>query len=414
MAPVGYLDLLRRFPDFRRLWLADVASLFGDWLNTLAIYALVAAITDSPLALGLVFIAKLLPSALASPFGGLLVDRFDRRTLMIGADLVRAAIVTCFVLIDADSWVGWIYLLAMAQVMVSAVFQPARSAATPNVVSDDALATANTLGAMTWSVILTVGAGIGGVLVDLLGAHAVFLIDAASYLVSAALIARTVIPQHTEPGTGSRSVRDVLRGIGDGVDYMRAHPGVGWIAFSKALWTVGIGGIYYMFVIIAPTLWPDAPSTAIGILYAAAGLGTGIGPLVARALVPQTRWPVALGCAMCWGGLVYTVFSLLPWGIGIVVLVTLGHCGGGANWVMSTVLLQRRTEDRFRGRVFANEMLILTLTNAATVAVASLVLGPLGVAPRHAILGFALLEVLVGALFALQVLRREAPAAGSA
>ncbi|HSG91609.1 MAG TPA: MFS transporter [Pseudomonadales bacterium] len=414
MQPVGYRELLSRFPDFRRLWLADVASLFGDWLNTLAIYALVAAITDSPLALGLVFIAKLLPSALASPFAGLLVDRFDRRHLMIAADLLRAAIVACFLLIDADSWVGWVYLLAMAQVMVSAVFQPARSAATPNVVSADALSTANALGAITWSTILTVGAGVGGVLVDLLGAHAVFLIDAGTYLISAALIARTVIPQHTDAGTGAGSPSEVLQGIGDGVAYMRRHPGVGRIACAKALWTVGIGAIYYMFVVIAPTLAPDAPSTAIGLLYAAAGLGTGLGPVLARAWLPEARWPVALGAVMCLGGAVYAVFSVLPWGIGIVALVVLAHGGGGANWVMSSVLLQRRTEDRYRGRVFANEMLMLTVTNATTIAVASALLGPLAVEPRHAILAFALLQIGVGASFMGWVRRGEGRAAQAA
>ena len=90
---MGYIELLRAHPHFRRLWLADVASLFGDWLNTLAIFALVRAITDSPAALGIVFIAKLLPSVFAAPFAGLLVDRLDRRRLMIVADLARAVVV---------------------------------------------------------------------------------------------------------------------------------------------------------------------------------------------------------------------------------------------------------------------------------------------------------------------------------
>ncbi|MEE4361271.1 MAG: MFS transporter [Pseudomonadales bacterium] len=416
MKDVGYLALLRRNPNYRRLWAADVASLFGDWCNTIAIYALIAAMTDSPLALGLVFIAKLLPNAIASPFAGLLVDRFDRRRLMIGADLLRAVIVCGFLFIGADDWVGWVYLLAMAQVTVSAVFQPARSAATPNVCTPDELATANALGAITWSTILTVGAGIGGVLTDLLGARNVFLIDAATYLVSAAFLSRTLIPQQTDaPGPGG--VREVLRGIGAGVRYMRGHPSVGRIATAKALWTVGIGAIYYMFVIIAPTLAPEAPSTAIGVLYAAAGLGTGIGPIVVRALVPERLWPQALGIAMVVGGLVYVAFSQLPWVLAVVVLVVLAHSAGGANWVMSAVLLQRRTEDRYRGRVFANEMLMLALVNATTIAAASLVLEVGQLAPRDAVLTFALLQTGVGIGYFLWALaserRRDGPPAGA-
>jgi MFS family permease len=396
---IGYLELLRRNGNFRRLWSADVASLFGDWCNTIAIYALVSSLSDSPLALGLVFLAKLLPSALASPFAGLLVDRVDRRRLMIAADLLRAGIVCGFLFVGPGSWVGWVYLLAMAQVTVGAAFQPARSAATPNVCAPEELATANALGAITWSTILTVGAGIGGVLVDLLGVRAVFAIDAASYLVSAAFLARTVIPQQTEAGTG-RGAADVLRGIADGVGYMRGHPSVGRIALAKALWTVGVGGIYYLFVIIAPTLAPQAPSTAIGLLYAAAGLGTGIGPVLARALLPERLWPLALGAAMAIGGVVYAVFSQLPWALPVIVLVVLAHAAGGANWVMSTVLLQRRTEDRYRGRVFANEMLGLTLVNAATIAAASLALEA-GLDPRTAVLAWAGVQVAVGTAYFL-------------
>lgn len=406
---MGYLEVLRAHPHFRRLWLADVASLFGDWLNTLAIYALVRSITDSPAALGLVFIAKLAPNVFASPFAGLLVDRFDRRRLMIAADLVRAAIVSCFLLLDAGSWVGWVYLLAVAQVTVSAVFAPARSAATPNVVPPEALATANALGAITWSTILTVGAGLGGILVDLLGTQAVFLIDAGTYLVSALLIGRTVIPQSTERGAaGAGAVAAVLRGIGEGVRYMRAHPGVGRIACSKAAWSLGAGAVYYLYVLVAPTIFPEAPSTAIGVVYAAAGLGTGIGPVLARAWLPERLWARNLGFVLAAGGSAYVLFGLLPWELATVALITVAGSAGGANWVMSTVLLQQRTEDRYRGRVFANEMLVLTLCNTVAIAAASLLLEA-GVGIRDTFVTFALAEVCIGLAFAFWLRGGEDP-----
>jgi MFS family permease len=406
---MGYLELLRAHPHFRRLWLADVASLFGDWLNTLAIYALVRSITDSPAALGLVFIAKLAPNVFASPFAGLLVDRFDRRRLMIVADLLRAAIVACFLLLDAGSWVGWVYLLAVAQVAVSAVFQPARSAATPNVVPPEALATANALGAITWSTILAVGAGIGGVLVDLLGTRAVFLIDAGTYLVSALLIGRSVIPQSTVRAAAREgAVAAVLRGIGDGVRYMRVHPAVGRIACAKAAWGLAGGAFQYLYVLVAPTIYPAAPSTAIGLVYVAAGLGTGIGPVLARNLLPERLWPRALGLVMTAGGCVYVAFGLLPWVLPSLLLLTVAASAGGANWVMSTVLLQQRTEDRFRGRVFANEMLVLTLCNAAAIATASLLLEA-GLGVRDAFVSFAVAEVAIGVCFALWLSGERAP-----
>jgi len=395
---MGYLELLRRYPHFRRLWLADVASLTGDWLNTLAIYALIRSMTDSPAALGLVFIAKLLPNVFVSPFAGLLVDRFDRRRLMIAADLIRAAVVCGFMFIGPGDWVGWVYVLAVAQVSVSAVFQPARSAATPNLVPGEALGTANALGAITWPPILVLGAGLGGVPGDIFGARIVFLLDAGTYLVSAVFVARTVIPQATEAGEGG--IAAVLRGIREGVRYMLGHGSIGRIACAKGCWAIGAGAIYFMFTVIAPTLAPETPSTAIGVLYMAAGLGTGLGPVLLRTLIPQQQWPLALGFVMVGGGLAYTAVGLSPWAPPALALVVLATSAGGANWVISTVLLQARSEDRFRGRVFANELLIFTLCNSAAIGAASLLLEA-GVEARTAVISFAAFQVAVGLAFGL-------------
>jgi len=99
-APSGYLQLIRENTAFRRLWAGNVVSLFGDWFNTIALYALILNLTGSEFALGAVFITKMLPMALASPLAGVLVDRFDRRKTMIVADVLRAIIVLGFLVID--------------------------------------------------------------------------------------------------------------------------------------------------------------------------------------------------------------------------------------------------------------------------------------------------------------------------
>jgi len=165
----GYVALVRRNVHFRRLWLGNLISLLGDWFNTIALYTLVSELTGSPFALGGVFLTKLLPWALASPLAGLLVDRFDRRRLMIGADLVRAVIVLGFLLIDEPGEVYLVYVLTTLQVVVTAVFQPAKSASIPNIVRTDELLTANALMSATWSVMLALGAASGGLVTAWLG-----------------------------------------------------------------------------------------------------------------------------------------------------------------------------------------------------------------------------------------------------
>jgi MFS family permease len=89
----GYWPLVTGNRNVRRLWLGTVISLLGDWFNTIALYVLVTELTGSPLALGAVFITKMLPWALSAPLAGVLVDRYDRRRLMIGTDLLRAVVV---------------------------------------------------------------------------------------------------------------------------------------------------------------------------------------------------------------------------------------------------------------------------------------------------------------------------------
>ena len=404
---MGYIELLRAHPHFRRLWLADVASLFGDWLNTLAIFALVRAITDSPAALGIVFIAKLLPSVFAAPFAGLLVDRLDRRRLMIVADLARAVVVCGFLFIDADSPLFWIYALAVLQVAIGTAFQPARTAATPNVVPIEALGTANAWGAITWSTIRVAGAGVGGVLVDLLGVQAVFLIDAGDLRRVRVLHCPCRDSQHTDPAGKGRGAASVVAGIGEGIGYMRREPGVGRVSLAKAVWSFGPGAIFFVLVFIFAAAAPEAPSTAQGLLYMFGGIGTGLGPVLARRLVPEDKRATALGWFIVAGALAYGLFAVLPWTLPALLLVILTSSGGGATWVSSTVLLQERSEDRFRGRVFANEMMAFTLCNALGIGLASLVL-EFG-APEE-VLGSpaALLSALTGWAYVRWIKRGEA------
>ena len=405
----GYWELLRGNVNFRRLWAGNVVSLLGDWFNTIALYTLVSRLTGSPFALGAVFIFKMLPWALASPIAGILVDRYNRRRLMIGSDLLRAVVVLGFLLIDEADEVVWLYGLIALQVVVGAVFIPAKSASIPNITTPRELLTANALMSATWSIMLALGAAAGGFAAEWLGLQAVFILDSLTYLVSAYYIYRTVIPQATEAPAAGPLVRTALREIADGWRRMRAVPRVGRIALAKAVWAIAGGALVYLLTLLGDALVPQALAAGIGILFAARGLGTGIGPVVARAVFKdQRRWPLVLGGCIVFSGICYGAVGLVPWALGLVIgLVVLAHTSSGANWVLATVMLQQRTEDRYRGRVFATEWFLVMLADTISILAASLLLewGVLDL--RLSFLVFALIQILCGLLWIALVVPKE-------
>lgn len=406
--PIGYIALVRTNVNFRRLWLGNVVSLFGDWFNTIALYTLISQLTGSPFALGAVFITKMLPSALASPIAGLLVDRLNRRWVMIGSDLIRAVIVLGFLLIDDPSEVYLIYILTALQVIFGAVFTPAKSASLPNITSPQELLTANALMAATWSTLLALGAAVGGFAVEWLGMDAVFIIDSLTYLVSAYFIFRTTIPQNTEKPSHGPLIQTAMLAIWKGWTHMRQFPHIGRIALAKASWALAGGALVFMLALLGEEIAPEAQAIGIGILFAARGIGTGIGPVVARAVFKdQSHWPTVLGASVAASGAFYMAVGFLPWTYVVVVAVVIAHALSGANWVLSTVLLQQRTEDAYRGRVFATDWLLVMLADTIAILAASTLLESGVIDLRMGFIVFAIAQILCGLLWLVTVVPQE-------
>jgi MFS family permease len=399
--------------NFRRLWGGTVVSLLGDWFNTIALYVLVTELTGSPLALGGVFLTKMLPWALSAPLAGVLVDRYNRRALMIGTDLVRAVLVLGFLLIDQPAEVPWLYVLLAAQVVAGAVFTPAKSASIPNITTPRELLTANALMSATWSTMLAVGAALGGLAVEVVGTHAVFWIDSVTYLVSAVFILGTTIPQDTESAKTSL-VRSAVREIVEGWAHLRKNPRIGRIAFAKATWSIAGGGLVYMLALLGERVAPAALGAGIGVLFMARGIGTGIGPLLTRWLFQDRRqWPTVLGGAIVVCGVCYVVVGVLPWtattlGIALLcVFVVAGHAASAGNWVLSTVMLQKRTADRLRGRVFSTEWLLVMSAESLSILVGSALLEAGWLDLAEAVQAFGLLQVASGLAWLGIVVPRE-------
>src|SRR5688572_2114061 len=213
------LSLLRRNPDFRKLYLASLISLGGDWFLLIALFGLTLDITGSAVSVAVLIASQEVPFFFMSPIGGVLTDRLNRKWLMVVCDVARAFLCLGFLFVNEAGTIWIAYPLLALTSSFAAIFDPASSAALPNLVEPRDLGPANALSGSLWGTMLAVGAGLGGLVAAVLGRDAAFLIDAASFALSGLLIARVRRPfsadRTEEPET------NVIRATVDTIRYAR-------------------------------------------------------------------------------------------------------------------------------------------------------------------------------------------------
>ena len=150
--PVGYIDLLKRNRSFRQLWLGQVVSQMGDWFDTIALYTIILNLTGSGRDVGLLLVARFVPSFFFGPLSGVVADRFSRRTIMIVTDVLRAVVVLGFLFVRRADQLWIIYVLTVLQLGLSTFFEPAKTAVIPSIVNDRELVAANAISSVTWSI----------------------------------------------------------------------------------------------------------------------------------------------------------------------------------------------------------------------------------------------------------------------
>jgi MFS family permease len=363
------LDVVRRNPGYRRIWLSQVVSQAGDWLGRMAVLVVIGRLGGEVAGVGALYggeiAARLLPTSVMSSIAGPLADRLPRRLLMVLADLLRATIVLGLLLIRDPAHLPWLYALVLAQMSVSIFFESARSASVPSTVPARELHEAYALSAATWSTMLSIGSLFGGLLVDWIGTDGVFLVDAVSYVVSALLLIGLRLPPPPKHPAPLR-VMDILtaRELRDGWRHV-CERRLRSIVMAKGAWG-GAGGFLVLLSVTGSQRFatPELPAaTAIGLLFAARGVGTGLGPVLARRWFgssPRVLYrQIVAGFAVGAGG--YLAFSFCASFPAAIACVVLAHCGGSALWVSSTTLWQLQVDDRFRGRIYALEFLAMTL-----------------------------------------------------
>jgi MFS family permease len=373
----SYARLLSGNRNFRRLWSAQVVSEIGDWFYTLAIYNLLLQLTGRAGSVALALVLQVLPQTLIGPTAGVVNDRLRRKQVMIASDIGRTLIVLCMLLIRSKDKVWLVYPLLMAETLLVAFFEPARNAVIPNIVPREDVVVANTLSSTTWSVNLMLGATLGGVVAALLGRDAVFLLNALSFLISAALIWRMRFAEPHAEGGRRFELRELVdfSPILAGIRYVREHVHLRSTIFVK-FGNLIIGPGWVLFTVMGQNefavRWHGmAPERGaflgMSLLLGARGLGALLGPLLAATWAGH--WKHHLEVAIVWGYLGafvgYTLLGVSGHLWQACLCVALAHFGSSIVWVFSTTLLQMQSDDKFRGRVFAADLGLSMFTIAA-------------------------------------------------
>lgn len=378
----GFLTLLRTNRNFRHAWTGQVVSEVGDHFNTIAVFSLALATTRSGLVVSGVMLARAIPAVLAGPLAGVVLDRFDRRTVMIASDLVRAVVALAFVLTIHEPRPWLLYTLSALLMFASPFFTSGRAAILPNITSPEQLHTANSLTQTTQWTTLTIGTVAAGYSAAQLGYTAAFVLNSLSFLFSAWAVSRLEVPATRRDGArNGSSTSDASRHDSpddarelaqaevmrpwheylEGLRYMRRQPLLLGIALLGVGWASGGGAAQILFSLFGDVVFDRGPA-GIGIIWGSAGFGLIIGGTLAHRLAPHLTFPaykrIIAICYLIHGG-AYVLFSQSARFEIALMWIALSRAAVGVSSVLNWSLLLRHVDDAYRGRVFStNDSLV--------------------------------------------------------
>ena len=412
---------LRRRP-FALLWSGGLINDLGDWTLMIALPVFVFQLTGSALTTSTVFVVELVPGLIAGQLAGVVVDRWDRRRILVVSGIVQAACLVPLLAVTADRlWI--VYLVAAVQSCLARLCSPAKAALVPSVVESDELPAANSLSAVGDNLARLVGSPLGGLALQLVGLPGVVVLDALTYLASSALIAGVRVRPAATPPTGDggtapgtapsgpgRIVTDWL----DGLATIRRDARLRAVLAIGALSQLSQGIFVVLFVVFVLDRLGGTPGD-VGLIRGVQAIGGIAGGLLVGAIARRTSSRDLIG----WGFVAFGLLSLTTWNLPIVTTAIGFYLGlfvavgvpGVATMTGLMTTVQSVTPPTHLGRVFA------TFETAAGALAAVGVLAAGALADRFGVVAIldaqALLYVACGVL-ALVALRPERQAVAAA
>ncbi len=354
----GFLGLLEKNRNYRFTWTGQIVSEVGDHFNNVAVFALALANTGSGLVVAGILLSRGLCAILAGPVAGVVLDRLDRKRIMILSDLLRAAIAVLFLLAIPPGRTWLLFLLSGLLMFASPFFTSGRASILPAIATPEELHAANSLTQATQWLTLTVGSFLGGASVTTVGYHLAFVFNALSFLFSALCISQLRV------GKGFRAERTIVgedkvvrpwREYTDGLRYMRSMPLILGIGLVSVGWATGGGAAQILFSLFGEQVFHRGPE-GIGIIWGCAGIGLLCGALVAHYLGPRLGfggYKKTISAAYVVHGGAYVLFSQAPSFASALFFIAVSRGAVAVSSVLNNMQLLRHVPNEFRGRVFS-------------------------------------------------------------
>ena len=360
------MALLSRVPSFRLLALANFGSGVGTWLAFVALTVDVWDRTESGVWVAALLIADFLPVIAIGLLAGPLVDRLSRRRLMVASDLVRCVVFLALPFADRP---GTIVALAAVAGFATGFFRPAVYAGLPNLVEEHELPSANALVQSIEALTTIVGPLLGGLLVAATNADVAYVINAVTFLFSAALLVR--IPAGLLQAARAATAGH-WRDLRDGFSLIWSARALMTVMLAWNVGMLGNAGVNVAEIKLAKDSF-GAGDFGFGLLVGSAGLGIALGSLSAGSWIERRSSAVVYGVGL----------ALMAVGIGVAAAapnvwvaapaVAVSGAGNGIALVCNALFVQRGAPDAMRGRVFT----VLMSSNYAVLLIGMLAAGPL-------------------------------------
>jgi MFS family permease len=341
--------------NFALLWMAGLVSLLGDWAFYTVVPVFVLDETGSVFLAGLVWAVIALPSVVVGPVAGVYVDRWDRRRIMLWGNIAQAMAAAVLVAGGARSGIWVVMTIVVINASLAATILPAENALLPSLVREEELRTANALNAMNDNLGRIIGPPVGVIAYTRFGIEGVAVVNAVSFL-GAALLVRAVAGYRWErlahPSTGE--VREPFwRSLRTGARIVRHNRLLGGIFLVLGLVAFADGPLAAMIApFVDTTLGKGA--AGVGVFATVRGVAGIFGGLVIARIGPRVREDRLLVVSAAMNGLAFAAMALVQnFTVACVILfLVIGPTHIGLHTTLTT-LLQRGSEDAYRGRVFA-------------------------------------------------------------